>query len=123
MKENERKMTGNECKMKGICMQMNAKWKEHEVLPKHLKPTKQLLDPFPSLLRNGFGFMLDLEYAFFPQNPFSSDRPPKSDNHNLIATTQKRILPGAHLLITYHHKMVLVFIYIYMMFDSYIGTI
>ena len=34
----------NEYKMKGTWMQINVKWKEHEVLPKHLKPTKQLLD-------------------------------------------------------------------------------
>ena len=69
------------CKWKeneGKCIQINATRKEHEVLPKHLKPTKQVLDPFPNLLRNGFGFMLDLEYAFFPHNPFSIDRPPKA---------------------------------------------
>ena len=40
-KENERKVKGNEYTMKGRRMQ---KWKEHEVLPKHLKPTKQLLN-------------------------------------------------------------------------------
>ena len=37
----------DECKWKeneGRCMQMNAIWKEHEVLPKHLKASKQLLD-------------------------------------------------------------------------------
>ena len=53
---NERKMHVNERKMKeneGKCIQINATQKEHEVLPKHLKPTKQLLDPFPSLFGNG----------------------------------------------------------------------
>ena len=109
MKGKLRRMHPNKCNTKGT-------W---SVLPKHLKPTKQLLDPFPSLLRNGFGFMLDLQYAFFPQNPFSSDRPAKSDNHNLIATTQKMILAGAHLLITYHHKMVFIYIYMWCLIGIY----
>ena len=60
------------CKWKeheGKCMQINAKWKEHEVLPKHLKPTKQLLDPFPSLFRNGFWLHVGSRTCWFPQNP------------------------------------------------------
>jgi hypothetical protein len=60
------------CKWKeheGKCMQINAKWKEHEVLPKHLKPTKQLLDPFPSLFRNGFWLHVGSRICWFPQNP------------------------------------------------------
>ena len=52
--QNERKMHANENQNEGICMQMNATLKEHEVLLKHLKPTKQLLDLFPSLFMNGF---------------------------------------------------------------------
>jgi uncharacterized protein YjbJ (UPF0337 family) len=73
-KENERKMTGNECNMtglwmKGRCMQMNAKWKEREVLPKHLKPTKQLLDPFPSLFRKCVWLHVGYRICWFPQNP------------------------------------------------------
>jgi hypothetical protein len=57
-------------------MQMNATPKEHEVLPKHLKPTKQLIDPFPSCLGMDFGFMLDLEYADFHKT-LESDRSPQ----------------------------------------------
>jgi len=71
----ERNMHANERKTAGKCMQINAKLKEHEVLPKHLKPTKQLLDPFPSLFRNGFWLHV--------HKTLESDRPlPKSDNHN-----------------------------------------
>ena len=73
------------CKWKeheGKCIQINATRKEHEVLPKHLKPTKQPLDPFPSLFRNAFGFMLDLEDADFHKTLESDSPPPKSDNHN-----------------------------------------
>ena len=83
MKENERKTKGKRkemnaqrkedaCKWKeneGKCMQINATRKEHEVLPKHLKPTKQLLDPFPSLLRNGFWLHVGSRICWFPQNP------------------------------------------------------
>ena len=55
-------------------MQINATRKEHEVLPKHLKPTRQLLDPIPSLFRNGFWLHVQT---------LESGRPPsKSDNHN-----------------------------------------
>ena len=49
LKDNERKMRGKECNIRGICMQMKG-----AVLLKRLKPTKQLLDPFPSLFRNAF---------------------------------------------------------------------
>ena len=60
------------CKWKeheGKCMQINAKWKEHEVLPNHLKPTKQLLNPFPSLFRNEFWLHVGSRIYWFPQNP------------------------------------------------------
>ena len=71
----------NACKWKeheGKCIQINAIRKEHEVLPKHLKPTKQPLDPFPSLFRNDFGFMLDLEDADFHKTLESDRAPPKA---------------------------------------------
>ena len=38
-KEMNAKWKDDACKMEGRCMQMNATWKENEVLPKHLKPT------------------------------------------------------------------------------------
>ena len=57
LEEYERRMKGNEYKDDRKRMQherhMKAKYKEHEVLPKHLKPSKQLLDPFPRLFRTG----------------------------------------------------------------------
>ena len=70
------------CRIKGTCMQMkgtwkemnatwkdmNAKWKQHDLLPKHLKPTKQLLDRFPSLFRNGFWFHVGSRICWFLQN-------------------------------------------------------
>ena len=75
-RKNERKWMQNERKMhakwkghEGRCMQINAKLKEREVLPKHLKPTKQLLDPFPSLFRNGFWLHVGSRTCWFPQNP------------------------------------------------------
>ena len=98
-KEHERKMQGtceemtakwkqNACKWKeheGKWREMHAKWKEDEVLPKHLKPTKQLLDPFTSLFRNGFWLHVGSWMRWFPQNitrPSKAIGPPKSDNHN-----------------------------------------
>ena len=53
----------------GKCTQVNAKWMEHEALLTHLKPTKQLLDPFPSLFRNGFWLDAGSRICGFPQNP------------------------------------------------------
>ena len=52
------------------------------MLPKHLKPTKQLLDPFPSLSRNGFWLHVGSRKCRFPQNPGKRMAPHKSDNHN-----------------------------------------
>jgi hypothetical protein len=51
MNTNERKMKGHKCKMKATSILARV------------KPTKQLVDRFPSLFRNGICFMLDLEYA------------------------------------------------------------
>ena len=103
-KEHERKMTGkwqkinanweeDACKWKeheGRCMQIDAKWKEHEVLPKHLKPTKQLLDPFPSLFRNGFWLHVGSRTCWFhliSTKPWKANRPtPKGIT--ITATTQ-----------------------------------
>ena len=71
-KEMNAKWEEHACKWKeheGRCMQINAKLKEHEVLPKHLKLTKQLLDPFPSLFRNGFWLHVGSRTCWFPQNP------------------------------------------------------
>ena len=51
--------------MKGKCMQMNAKRKEHEVLVKHPKPTKQLPR---SLIRLNAGGNLLLHNSSFTGN-------------------------------------------------------
>ena len=85
MHANERKNKGNDCNMKGT-------WKEHECkmkatwkLPKHLKPTKQLLDRFPSLFRNGFWLHFGSRICLFhliSSKPWKAIGPPKSDNHN-----------------------------------------
>ena len=64
----------------GTCMQMNAKCKEHEVLPKHLKPTKQLLDPFPNLFRILASCWIS--NMLISTKPWKPIGPPKSDNHN-----------------------------------------
>ena len=85
MNTNERTMTGqwremnaqwkeDACKWKeneGKCLQINATPKEHEVLPKHLKPTKQLFDPFPGLFRNGFWLRVGSRICWCPQNLLS----------------------------------------------------
>ena len=81
MKGNERKWKEmnaqwkeDACKWKeneGKCLQINATPKEHEVLPKHLKPTKQLFDPFPGLFRNGFWLRVGSRICWCPQNLLS----------------------------------------------------
>ena len=63
------------------------KWKQHEWLPKHLKPKKQLLDRFRACLGMDFGFMLNLEYADFHKTLESDRAPPKAITIT-IATTQ-----------------------------------
>ena len=66
-------------------MQINATRKEHEVLPKHLKPTKpmkQLLDPFPSLFRNGFWLRVGSRICLISTKPGKAIGPPKSDDCN-----------------------------------------
>ena len=77
LKDNGRKMMGNACKMKN----MNATRKKHKMSPKHLKPTKQCLNPCPSLFRNEFW----LHVCWFPQKKLESDKAPpglKTYNHN-----------------------------------------
>ena len=81
-KEREWKEVNAKWKEHACKWMQNEIWKEHEVLPKHLKPTKQLLDPFPSLSRNGFWFRVGSRICWFPQNPGKRMAPPKSDNHN-----------------------------------------
>ena len=108
-KEHERKMKENAiweeyaCKWKeneGKCMQINAKLKEHEVLPKHLKPTKQLLDPFPSLFRNGFWLHV--------HKTLESDRPlPKSDNHNNSNSDVKDFDGNSYVLLLWYVEICL----------------
>ena len=80
-KHRERNMKGNENKMKGIWKEINTKWKQHELLPKHLKPTKQFLERFPSLFRIWFWFHVGPYVDFY--TTLERDMPlPKSDNHN-----------------------------------------
>ena len=68
---------------------MNAKLKEHAVLPKDLKPTKQRFDPLPSVFRNGWWLhdMLNLEYADFHRTLEGGRAPPKA-----IAITRATIV-------------------------------
>ena len=97
---NERKIKGNECRMKRICMQMkgkwkemNAEWKEDECKWKENERTwmqnesnmncsrsswnqqnNSSID-FRACLGLDFGFMLDLKYANVYKT-LESDRPP-----------------------------------------------
>ena len=52
-------------------MQIHGKSQEYDVLPKHLKPTKQLPGPFPSLFRNN---------RLLSTKPSEVIGPPQSDN-------------------------------------------
>jgi len=120
MNTNERNMKGKQkdmtaqwkedaCKWKeneGTCMQMHATRKEHEVLPKHRKPTKQLLNPFPSLFRNGFWWFwlqkLDLENAKTPQNPVSKGGPQQRYGHNNSNYSDVDFDGSSHEFTSYH---------------------
>ena len=101
LKEMNAKWKEDACKWKeseGRCMQMNAKWKEHEVLPKHLKPTKQLLDPFPSPFRSGFWLHVGSPICInmmISTKPWKAIRLPKSDNHNSINYSDVKYFDGS----------------------------
>ena len=87
-KEHERIMKGNECKMKGTCMQMKGKWKKMHANECKMKGTWSVAEQnncsmhFWACLAMDFGFMLELEYADFHKTLERDRALPKSDNHN-----------------------------------------
>ena len=76
-KDNERKWLHNERKMHANERNMKEdayKWMQNEGNMKCCRSTwnqqnKQLLDPFPSLFRNGFWLHVGSRICWFPQNP------------------------------------------------------